>query len=235
MKQFNKLSIFIVSTSVVATVDLCCAAVQQTNLEVLKDVGYKGPEPINIAEGCTPLEDSCLFLASTCETSLAGKVNMVGINCAPAGFTVPPGGEELCCAQIVPTNYNGVEKLLSEAGNNPLDFALPCFKVGPPSRSDMPEITPSSLGFWNVERVMRETGVCIQIARICFQVNFKLFTATMKCWVSDESTLGILEPIQNNLPILTNGYVARASHQLEPKCAPVARAVTNSYALYWAV
>ncbi|KAF8181695.1 hypothetical protein K438DRAFT_1767775 [Mycena galopus ATCC 62051] len=248
MKRFNKLSIVIVSvlvTSVAATVNLCCAAIEQTNLGLLTELGYTGDVPIDICEGCTPLEDSCELLASTCETSLAD--NTVGINCAPADFTVPPGGVELCCAQIVSTDDELAKQLLDEAGydgSDALDVALGCIQVSnwpKTHRSPLLDlrcqealldnvvgvtcIPAASHGFWNasqyeldfvlykilfpirsssppsalhvhlglsaicigsiladgghtyrqVERVMRATRVCIQIAWIFFQVNFKLF------------------------------------------------------------
>ncbi|KAJ6456709.1 hypothetical protein C8R45DRAFT_943521 [Mycena sanguinolenta] len=114
MKQLNKLSIVIVSVlvmSVVATVNLCCAALEVTDLGLLMELGslgYPGPEPINIAEPCTPLEGP--WYDST---------RLV---------TVPPGGVELCCAQIVPTNDPLAEQLLSKAGYNgsiPVDVGLP--------------------------------------------------------------------------------------------------------------
>ncbi|KAJ7899459.1 hypothetical protein B0H14DRAFT_2556536 [Mycena olivaceomarginata] len=142
MKQFNKLSIVIVSVlvkSVVATVNLCCAAIEVTNLGLLRELGYTGPEPINIAEPCIPLEDSwydsiawCELLPATCQTSLASADNLVGINCAPFNFTVLRT-VELCCAQIVPTNDQLAEQLLSVAGYNgnvPVNIGLLFFQVG---------------------------------------------------------------------------------------------------------
>ncbi|KAF8207355.1 hypothetical protein K438DRAFT_2077489 [Mycena galopus ATCC 62051] len=130
MKQFTKLAIVVVSvlvTSAVATVDLCCATIETTSFGLPADIGYDGPEPFDICEGCTPRNSSCELLAMTCDTSFLD--NTVAINCVPSDFTVPPGGVELCCPYVVSTNNVLAKQVLEEAGYDgsvPLDVALGC-------------------------------------------------------------------------------------------------------------
>ncbi|KAJ7848911.1 hypothetical protein B0H13DRAFT_1906511 [Mycena leptocephala] len=75
------------TTPVVAAVNLCCAALQHTNIGLLTSLNYTGPMPYDIGVGCTPLGDPCELLACTCQTSLTD--NLVGINCAPFNILVP--------------------------------------------------------------------------------------------------------------------------------------------------
>ncbi|KAJ6494540.1 hypothetical protein C8R45DRAFT_927720 [Mycena sanguinolenta] len=90
MKHFSKLSIAIVPVLVtsVASVNLCCADIVQTNVGLLTQLNYTGSVPIDIAEGCTPFEGSCELLATTCESSLAD--NTFGINCAATNVVRSP-------------------------------------------------------------------------------------------------------------------------------------------------
>ncbi|KAJ6460619.1 hypothetical protein C8R45DRAFT_1109030 [Mycena sanguinolenta] len=138
MKHLNKLSILSVSvlvTAVIATVNLCCADIEQTNIGLLTFLGYNGSVPFDIAVVCTPLEDSCEFLPTTCQTSLVD--NLFGVNCAPYNFTVPPGPLDLCCAEIIPTHYTAAQDLLSKAGYNggpPFDVATGCIQVAAGSK-----------------------------------------------------------------------------------------------------
>ncbi|KAJ6460593.1 hypothetical protein C8R45DRAFT_1109001 [Mycena sanguinolenta] len=134
MKHFNKLSILIVSlrvTSIMATVDLCCADIEQVDLgllALLEVLGYSAP--VNVGAVCTPSKGSCELLATACQTSFAD--NTIGLNCFPANFVVPPGNLELCCAQIIPTDAVLAKQLLSQAGYNgslPIDVATGCIQV----------------------------------------------------------------------------------------------------------
>ncbi|KAJ6494538.1 hypothetical protein C8R45DRAFT_927718 [Mycena sanguinolenta] len=114
MKQFNKLSILIVSVLVtsVATVDLCCAYIANTGEDVLAGLDFV---PYDVAEGCTPLEESCELLPVTCKTSSAD--NVLGFNCGP----------------IVPSSNGATKQLLSElgyVGSPPFGIAPGCIDFG---------------------------------------------------------------------------------------------------------